>query len=85
MASIDIVDIKKRLERIFREVFDDDEIEIFDDMTASDVEGWDSLSHITLVVHIEKEFGVKLIASEIGKLDTVGALLRLLEQRATGL
>lgn len=75
--------IKERLNRIFQEVFDDENIEIFDQMTAKDLEEWDSLMHITLVVASEKEFGLRLNAAEVGKLDNVGAMIDLLVARAT--
>jgi len=55
---------------------DDDSIEINDTMTASDVDGWDSLSHITLIVNVEKSFGIKLSAAEVGSLSNVGQLLQ---------
>ena len=41
------MDIRSKLQEIFQDVFDDEEIELFDAMTAADVEDWDSLSHIT--------------------------------------
>ncbi|MDD5422649.1 MAG: acyl carrier protein [Candidatus Omnitrophota bacterium] len=75
--------IKERLNGIFREVFDDDTIEISDTMTAKDIAEWDSLNHIVLVVAVEKEFGLKLNAAEVGKLENVGSMLTLLEGRAT--
>jgi len=75
--------IKQRLNKIFQEVFDDDEIHIFNEMTAEDIEEWDSLMQITLVVAIEKMFGLELIASEVGQLRNVGAMIDLLEERAT--
>jgi acyl carrier protein len=75
-------EIKPRLQDVFREVFDDDSIEIFDAMTADDLEEWDSLSHITLVLAVEREFGVKLRAAEVGSLVDVGAMIKLLMGRA---
>lgn len=75
--------IRKRLNSVFQEVFDDDEIQIFDEMTAKDIEEWDSLMHITLVVATEKEFGLRLNAAEVGKLQNVGAMLDILVERAT--
>ena len=76
-------DIRARLTAIFHDVFDDDEIVLSDEMTAADVEDWDSLSHINLVVVCEKEFGVRLAPAEVGKLENVGAMIRLLVERAT--
>jgi acyl carrier protein len=75
--------ITKRLNVVFREVFDDDDILISDAMTADDLEEWDSVSHITLVMAVEREFGVKLTASEVGGLSNVGDMVRLLQDRAT--
>ena len=72
-----------RLNDVFRHVFDDDSIEIFESMTAKDIDEWDSLMHITLVVSIEKEFGLQLNAAEVGKLENVGAMVSLIEARAT--
>ena len=76
-------EITSRLNESFPEVFDDDEIEIFEDMTAEDIDEWDSLNHIVLIVAIEKLFGLKLNAAEVGNLKNVGEFLTLLEERAT--
>ena len=76
-------EIQERMVLIFREVFDDETIEVYDSMSAHDVEDWDSLNHITLVVNIEKEFGLKLNAAEVGGLENVGEMIKLLEARAT--
>ncbi len=73
----------ERLEEVFRDVFDDDGIDIFDAMTAEDVEEWDSLMHITLMVATEQEFGMRLNAVEVGKLRNVGALIDLMVEQAT--
>lgn len=80
---IDRNPVRSRLNKIFREVFDDDSIEIKEDMTAEDIDEWDSLSHITLVLSVEKEFGIRLNAAEVGGLANVGQMIDLLVQRAT--
>ena len=72
-------EIRDRLSRVFRDVFEDDTIEIFDEMTADDIDEWDSLMHVTLVVASEKEFGVRLNAAEVGKLKNVGAFISVLQ------
>ncbi len=77
-------EIKKRLNRVFGEVFDDEKIEIFDEMTAKDIGEWDSLMHIVLVVATEKEFKVTLNAAEVGELKNVGEMLDLLCERVIG-
>jgi acyl carrier protein len=75
-------DVKPRLTRVFREVFDDESIELTDATTANDIDEWDSLSHITLVLAVEREFRVRLRAAEVGSLANVGAMMRLLMDRA---
>lgn len=70
--------VRDRLNRVFRDVFDNDEIEISDGMTAADIEDWDSLNHITLVVAVEREFKIRLNAADAAKLDNVGAMINYL-------
>jgi len=82
--SAEYDDIKQRLNEVFRSVFDDEDITIFDDMTAKDLDEWDSLAHITLVLAVEKEFDVRLKAAEVGALANVGAMIQLLMGRAVG-
>ncbi len=72
--------IRNRLNNIFQDVFDDEKIDIFEEMTAEDIDEWDSLMHVTLVLAVEKEFDIRLNASEIGKLQNVGTMLILLEK-----
>lgn len=74
-------EIVSRLIGVFREVFEDDALEVAEKMTADDIPEWDSLKHIMLVLAIETEFGVKLKASEIGAIANVGALVALLEAK----
>ena len=73
--------IQVRLTAIFRQVFDDDSIELFDEMTADDIDEWDSLTHITLIVAAEKEFEIRLNAAEIQRLKNVGGMIALLIER----
>jgi acyl carrier protein len=75
-------EIHVRLNQVFQDVFDDDEMEIFPEMTARDVDDWDSLKHITLVLAVEKEFSVQLNAAEVGALENVGQMIALLQARA---
>jgi acyl carrier protein len=75
------VTLHERLEDVFRQVLDDDDIELRDQTTAADVEGWDSLAHITLMFTIENEFGVQFNAEEFGLIENVGELKRSLELR----
>jgi acyl carrier protein len=72
-----------RLNKVFCEVFDNDAIQISDATTANDIDEWDSMTHIVLVVSIEKEFGATLSASEIRRLKNVGEILDILETRSS--
>jgi acyl carrier protein len=71
-----------RLTHIFRDVFDDDELELKPELTAHDVDGWDSLTHLRVLLSAEQAFGVKFTTAEIGKLQNVGDLATLIQARA---
>ena len=68
----------EKLTPIFRDVFDDDYLMLQSSTTAQDIEGWDSLAHIRLVVSIEKFFSLHFSASEISDLQNVGDMSRLI-------
>ena len=65
------------LTTVFREVFDDDELVLTPDLTANDVEGWDSLAHIRLILSVQKKFSVKFSPVEMNRLKNVGDLVAL--------
>ena len=73
--------IYERLSAIFVDVFDDDTLALKAETTADDVDGWDSLSHIRLVLSVEKAFNVKFSAAEVGKLKNVGELVGLIQAK----
>jgi len=79
---MDEAQIYARLREIFDDVFDDDSIDITPQLSAKDVDGWDSLTHIRLILTIEKAFKVKFSTSEIGKLENVGDLVAIIKARA---
>jgi acyl carrier protein len=66
---------------VFREVFDDETLSITGATTARDVDGWDSLTHIRLMLAIETAFGVRIKATEAAKLENVEALADLIERK----
>ncbi|OGR07501.1 MAG: acyl carrier protein [Deltaproteobacteria bacterium RIFOXYD12_FULL_50_9] len=74
-------EIQVKLQEIFVDLFDDDGIVISNDTTAKDIDEWDSLMHITLMVTVEREFGIKFRAEEIGQLKCVGELIDLIVER----
>ncbi len=70
-----------KLTPIFREVFSDNSIELRDDMTAADVENWDSLTHMLMITKVEEVFGVKFKLKELNKLKQVGDIVALVEEK----
>ncbi len=67
-------EVFERLNEVFRDVFDDEDIVVVDATTADDIEDWDSLEHINLVIAVEKEFGVKFNMGEVNSLKNVGEM-----------
>ena len=73
------------LNRVFRDVFDDDGLVVDQTTTAQDVDGWNSLAHIRLMVSIEKAFKLRFSAAEIASLKNVGDMVDLiLRKQASG-
>ncbi len=68
-------EIYKELTEVFHDVFDDDEIVISDETTADDIEDWDSLENINLLVSIQSRFSVKFSMEEIALLKNVGEMV----------
>jgi acyl carrier protein len=65
------------LQAVFRKVFEDPALVITDDMSAADIEKWDSLAHINLIVEVEKFFGARFKNAEIARLQCIGDLKKL--------
>lgn len=74
-------EIYNKLERVFKDIFDDEDITIKDNTTSSDIDGWDSLEHINLIVAIEKEFGIKFNMSEVTSMHNVGEMVDIIISR----
>ncbi|MCR5832034.1 MAG: acyl carrier protein [Lachnospiraceae bacterium] len=71
-------EVMEKVTRIFRDVFDDDTLVIEDSTNSSDIEDWDSLEHIALIVSMEKEFDLKFDIKEVNKLENVGEMVDLI-------
>ncbi len=69
------------LNEIFREVFDDETLTVGPATTAEDIEDWDSLEHINLVVAVEKKFGVKFNIGEVNGMNNVGEMIETILKR----
>lgn len=72
-----------RVNKVFRDIFDDETITVTDKTTAADIEDWDSLEHINLIVALEEEFGMKFTMGEITGMKDVGESVDLILARAT--
>lgn len=74
-------EIYNALNQVFRAVLEDDSIVLTPSTTADDVEGWDSMNHIFIVLELEKSFGVKFHAAEMEELKNVGELVALVQRK----
>ncbi len=77
--------IYERLNTLFRDFFDDEDIEIDEDTTADDIDDWDSLNHITLMSAVEQEFGVRFTMGEVSGMKNVGEMAEIIKARGTKL
>lgn len=75
-------DLRGTLQEVFQRVFGDDTIQLRDNMTADDIDGWDSLMHINLIIAVEKQFGIKFATADISTLkgndQNVGSFLKMI-------
>jgi acyl carrier protein len=71
----------EKLNPIFRQVFEDDDIIVNRETTADDIDAWDSLSHINLVMAIEMEFKIRFALGELQSLKNVGHLADLIDKK----
>lgn len=71
-------EVMEKVNEIFREVFDDDDLVITDDTNAEDIEDWDSLEQVNLIVNMEKTFSVKFNLEEVNQLKNVGGMVDMI-------
>ena len=74
-------EVFEKLNEVFREVFDDESITVGEETTSADIEDWDSLEHINLIVAVEKCFGIKFNMGEVSTMKNVGAMADIIEER----
>lgn len=70
-----------KLNEVFQDVFDDDTITVQDDTTAADIEDWDSLEHINLIVAVESAFQIKFNMGEVNAMKNVGGMMDIILER----
>jgi acyl carrier protein len=73
--------IWKTCTQVFRELFGDEKLTIGPETTARDIDGWDSVRHIELLVSLEQAFGIRFKTGEISKLRNVGEMVDLIARR----
>lgn len=74
---------QEKLNAIFCEVFDDEDIKIHPAMTANDVDGWDSLSHVNLIVAVEGKFGIRFTQKELLTFKNISDLMNCIDSKLT--
>lgn len=75
------MELTEKLTNVFREVFDDETIILHDEITADDVDEWDSLSHVNLMIAIELAFNIEFKQNEIQSFENVGALIENIKEK----
>ena len=75
--------IKEKLQSVFIDVFDDEDLMISNSTNPDDIEEWDSLNHIALVLSIEKCFNIRFKTGEVLSLKNVGEMIQLLEEKTS--
>lgn len=71
-------EVYERLNRVFREVFDDEDIVVQDETTSEDIDDWDSFEHINLVVAVEEEFSFKIPMGKVVTMKNVGEMVDII-------
>lgn len=74
-------EILAKLQEIYQDVLDNEDIELAEETTAEDIEEWDSLTHVQLVVAIEKDFKIKFNSKEILSWRNVGDLVNCIAEK----
>lgn len=73
--------IVEKVQEILRMVMDDETLEATPELSANDVEAWDSMNHVNLIVSVENEFGIRFSNDEISTMQNLGDLLTLVESK----
>ena len=71
-------EVFERLNKVFRDVFDDDDITVTETTTSADIDEWDSLEHINLIASVEQEFGVKFNMGQVNTMKNVGEMVDII-------
>ena len=74
-------EITIKLTSIFQKVFNDNAIELSDELTANDIDKWDSLNHMLLISEIEEAFTIKFRLKDLNKMRNVGDMIGIIESK----
>ena len=74
-------EVFERLNKVFRDVCDDDDITVTETTTSADIDDWDSLEHINLVAAVEQEFGMKFTMGQVVTMKNVGEMVDIILQK----
>jgi acyl carrier protein len=75
---MDKTEVVSKLTTIFKKVFNNDSMVLSDELTAKDVESWDSLSHMILITEIESAFSIKFKLKDLNKMRNVGDMIEII-------
>ena len=81
---MDKSEILEKVKGILISVLQHENFELRDDLVATDVDGWDSLTHMAIIVAIEEKFNIKFKLKELNKLTNMGALIELIQSKSQG-
>jgi acyl carrier protein len=77
--------LRSTLQEVFRDVFEDDALEFRDDLTAADVEQWDSIRHVNMIIAVEHALGIRFATAEVARLkqpgQTAGSIVRMAQEK----
>ena len=74
-------EIRAEIQKLLREITDDETIVLTDDMTADDVSDWDSTNHVRLMVALEAALNIRFETDEIAAPESVGELINLIQKK----
>ena len=75
------IEIITKLTGIFRKVFNNDLLVLTNNLTANDIDHWDSLSHMILITEIEKDFSIKFRLKDLNRMKNVGDMIDIISSK----
>lgn len=73
--------VLEKINDVFKEIFDDETLEVDENTTANDVEGWDSLTHINIIASVEKEFNIDFSTKEVISMKNIGDMVDIILEK----